>query len=53
MKEKVGLGDIVESTIKTIAPGLARRYKNCSSCKKKKLLLNRYKFRNNKNANFS
>lgn len=38
MKEKVGLGDIVESTIKTIAPGLARRYKKLLFMQKEKAL---------------
>jgi len=38
--EKKGLGDIVESAIKTIAPKLAEKKKDCIGCKNRKKWLN-------------
>ncbi len=42
MKDKKGLGDIVESAIKTIAPKFAESRKDCVSCKRKKKWLNNF-----------
>ena len=40
--EDKGLGDKVESIIKTIAPKLAKRKENCKGCKKRKQWLNNF-----------
>lgn len=46
--KKKGFGDLVEEGIKKVAPSIAKKYKNCPSCKKRKEWLNR-----NINAKFS
>ena len=40
--KREGLGDQVEDLIKAIVPKLARRYKDCPSCKKRKEWLNNH-----------
>ena len=47
MKSNKGLGDKVEGVIKSIAPKLHEKKKNCTSCK------NRKEWLNNINAKFS
>lgn len=47
MKKKIGLGDVVETAIKAVAPKFAESKKDCPTCKKRK------KWLNNFNANFS
>lgn len=42
MKKEKGLGDVVESAIKFVAPKLAERKKNCVSCNNKKVWLNNF-----------
>jgi hypothetical protein len=42
MAEKKGLGDIVESAIKTVLPKTAERKKDCKSCNRKKEWLNNF-----------
>ena len=52
---KSGLGDIVEKTIKKVAPKVADKYKDCNGCEVRKEGLNklgRY-IKNNFNAIFS
>lgn len=41
-EQKKGLGDVVESVIKTVAPKFAESKKDCINCKKKKVWLNNF-----------
>ncbi len=58
-KENKGLGDIVESVIKAVAPELAEEKKDCTECKDRKEKLNEFGkkvgryMKNNFNGNFS
>jgi hypothetical protein len=38
--QEEGLGDFVEAVIQAVVPKLAEKYKDCSSCKKRKKWLN-------------
>lgn len=40
MQKKKGLGDKVESVIKTISPRVHKKFKDCPGCKKRKAYLN-------------
>ncbi len=57
----MGLGDTVEGVIETVAPKLAKKYKGCSACARRKHILNaptlkefvnRAFTKNNSNANY-
>lgn len=39
--ESNGVGDVVEKIIKTVAPKIAEKYKDCIGCKNRKIWMNR------------
>lgn len=40
-KKEKGVGDMVEGLIKTVAPKLAEKYKDCIGCKNRKVWMNK------------